>query len=135
MSADAAALARRWFEEVWNQRRAETVDELLSPTSTCEADGGPLTGPDEFRTRLLEPFLAAFPDVHVTVEDVVSDESRAVVRWTATATHTGPGLGLTPTGRRVTMRGLSWITVEDGRLGLGWQYTNIPDVLRSLATP
>ena len=62
MSHDNTALARRWFEEVWNQRRTETIDEVLTPDSVCQSTGGLLRGQDEFRNRAYLPLTSAFPD-------------------------------------------------------------------------
>src|SRR5438477_11465063 len=135
MSADNIAVVRRWFEEVWNQRRAETIDELLAPGAVCHTDDGPITGPGEFRDRQFAPFTAAFPDVRVTVEAAVAAGDEVVVRWTATGTHHGEGLGFGPTGRAVSFRGMTWVRVRGGKLAEGWQCSNIPEVLRGLAAP
>jgi predicted ester cyclase len=132
MADDVASVARRWFEEVWNQRREATIDELLTPESVCYADDGRLVGPQDFRERMYVPFQAAFPDVQVTIEDVLATGDQAVVRWTATATHLGPGLEMAPTGRPITFRGMTWMRVAGGKLMEGWQCSNIPEALRTL---
>jgi steroid delta-isomerase-like uncharacterized protein len=133
MSAENIAVARRWFDEVWNQRRGETIDELTSSDSVCYADDGPIVGPQQFRERMLYPFLGAFPDLKVQVEDIIGQGDQVVVRWKATANHTGSGLGFAPTHRTVHFRGLTWIEVRDGKFAQGWQSSNIPEVLRGLA--
>lgn len=132
---DVIGLARRWFDEVWNQRRVETIDELLSPRSVCHGEGGPVTGPDEFRERMYAPLLAVFPDVSVTIDDILGMGDQAVIRWTATGTHTGNGLGLHPTGKLVTFEGITWIHARDGKLLQGWQSSNIAESIRRLAEP
>jgi steroid delta-isomerase-like uncharacterized protein len=133
MSAENVALVRRWFEEVWNQRRGETIEELVPADSVCFADGGPIRGPVEFRQRQYEPFLAAFPDLQVQVDGAIGQGDDVVVRWTATATHTGPGLGMPPTGRTVTFHGMSWVVVRDGKFHEGWQSSDVMEVTRGLA--
>ena len=132
MSQDNVALARRWFEEVWNQRRAGTIDEWLATESVCHADDGPIRGPQEFRARLHEPLLGAFPDIHVEVEGVLSQGDQVVVRWRSTGTHHGGGLGIPPTNQPVTLRGITWLRIQDGKLMEGWQHSNIPEVIRGL---
>jgi steroid delta-isomerase-like uncharacterized protein len=133
MSPDYAALVRRWFEEVWNQRRAQTVDELLTAESVCHLEDGDITGPQEFRQRVVEPFLAAFPDLRVTVEGVLADGDAVAVRWSAAGTHRGDRPGVPPTGRAVSFRGLTWVRVREGQLLEAWQSSNIPEVVRGLA--
>ena len=135
MVNDNIALVRRWFEEAWNQRSEKVIDELMTPESICYADDGPMKGPAEFRARQYLPFLAAFPDLRVVVEDIIGQEDQVVVRWSATGTHSGDGLGLPPTHRPVTFRGLSWIRVRNGKFHEGWQSSNIPEQLLSLAAP
>ena len=127
-----AQTAIRWFEEVWNQRREATIDELLSSRSVCHTENGPIVGPEQFRSGMYGPFLAAFPDLKVTVEDVLAERDRAVVRWSARGTHTGGGLGILPTGRSVAIQGMTWVTVVDGQLGEGWQFSNLAEVVQSL---
>jgi predicted ester cyclase len=133
MANEIVAVARRWFEEVWNQRRAETIDELLTPESVCHAEDGPITGLDEFRQRMYAPLLAAFPDIRVTIEDTLAEGSQAVVRWTATATHSGNGFGIGPTGKAVSFQGITWLRIVGGKLMEGWQQSNITETIRTLA--
>jgi steroid delta-isomerase-like uncharacterized protein len=127
------SIARRWFEEVWNQRRAATIDELLTPASVCHGEEGPITGQDDFRERLHVPLLSALPDIRVVIEDTLVEGCQVVVRWTATGTHTGDGLGIPPSGRAVSFRGITWLRIENGKLMEGWQSSNLPETLRSLS--
>jgi predicted ester cyclase len=132
MSAENIAVVRRFFEEVWNQRRAETIEELLDEESVCQSDLGELRGPAGFRAMQYEPFLAAFPDARVTIEGIMAVGDEVAVRWSADATHTGGAMEMAPTGRPVRMEGVSSIQVRDGKLGVGWQWSNIPTLLASL---
>jgi predicted ester cyclase len=132
MPHDNVALVRRWFEEVWNQRRAQTIDELITPESVCYLDDGPMRGPEEFKARQYDPFVAAFPDLRVEVEATIAQGDQVVVRWSAVGSHTGDGLGFRATHERVTFRGMSWIRVQDGKMMEGWQSSNIPEVVRGL---
>lgn len=68
MIQDLTALGRRWFEEVWNRRRTETIDELMHPEVRGLIEGGVINNREEFKTARTA-LLAAFPDLHVTVED------------------------------------------------------------------
>jgi steroid delta-isomerase-like uncharacterized protein len=133
MADPVADVARCWFEQVWNQRRAETIDELLTSNSVCYGDDGPLIGPQAFRERMYAPFLAAFPDLRVTVEGVVAEGDHAVVRWSAEGTHTGGGLGFGPSGKAIAFRGITWLRIDGGKLAEGWQHSNIPEVPRTLS--
>src|SRR5438309_1132814 len=109
MADESSAVVHRWFQEVWNERRAEAIDELMTADSVCYTDDGPMRGPQEFVQRQHAPFLAAFPDLRVVIEATLAQGEQVVVRWTATGTHTGAGLGFPATGAAVTFRGISWI--------------------------
>jgi steroid delta-isomerase-like uncharacterized protein len=135
MAARNAEIARRWFEEVWNQRREETIDELVTDDSLCFTDNGVIRGAQQFREQMYLPFINAFPDIRVNVEEIICQDDKVVVRWTASGSHSGNGLGFAGTGRPALFRGLTWIEVRDGKFAQGWQSSNIPEVVRSLATP
>ncbi|WP_422928676.1 ester cyclase [Singulisphaera sp. PoT] len=132
MAGKGETVLERWFEEVWNQRRLDTIHELLTSESVCIVDDGPIKGPEEFRQRVFDPFLAAFPDLKVEVKGVISDGDQVAVRWEATGTHTGEMPGLKASQKPVEFRSITWSRVVDGKLAEGWQSSNIPEVFRSL---
>ncbi|MFO0957032.1 MAG: ester cyclase [Isosphaeraceae bacterium] len=135
MSHRYRTILHRWFDEVWNQRLESSIEEMVCDDSVCYADGSAMVGPREFRERQFAPFIAAFPDLKVEVLSILTDNDEAAVHWKATGTHTGEGLGFPPAGRSADFSGVSWIQFRDGKFSLGWQYTNIGDVIRALATP
>jgi steroid delta-isomerase-like uncharacterized protein len=119
---DAATLMRRWFEEVWNEGRAESIDELFPEHAVLwgvSRMGVASQGPAEFK-EFHKALRAAFPDVHIELEDVVQEGDMAFARWTATMTHSGDGLGMAPTGRALHLSGMSALRVHDGKLVEGW---------------
>lgn len=114
-------LARRWFDEVWNGRQPEVVHELIAPEGVGHLPSGDVVGPEPFLERVYRPFLAAFPDLHIAIEDTLGDEDDIAVRWYATGSHTGePFLGIPASGRRISLRGITWIRYRDGRMVEGW---------------
>jgi steroid delta-isomerase-like uncharacterized protein len=133
MSHDNVTIVRRWFEEIWNHRREQTIDELLAAESICHAEDGPIRGAQEFKERQYVPFITAFPDLRIEVEAIVGQGDQVVVRWSAVGTHRGHGVGCPPTDQPVTLRGITWVIVRDGQMREGWQHSNIPEVIRRLA--
>lgn len=122
MVEENLALVRRWFEEVWNQKRSETIRELLS--ADCVAHGTSETGGDlhgvegflEFQARQ----VSAFPDMHIVVEDCFGMGDKVVVRWSATMHHRGNGLGIEPTGAEVKITGMGIARIENGKVKETW---------------
>jgi steroid delta-isomerase-like uncharacterized protein len=126
-----AALARRWFEEVWNARREETVYELMAPVCEGHLEGLEVGGPDDFAAAR-KTLLEAFPDFGVTVEDVIEQGDEVAVRWSATGTHRGESLGFPASNRPAAFRGITWMTFRDGRMVAGWDAWNQGRLLQEL---
>jgi steroid delta-isomerase-like uncharacterized protein len=127
-------LARRWFEDVWNQKRDAAVRELLAPGAPAHMEGAELVGPEQFlqaRTALLD----AIPDIRVTVEATVADGDDVVVRWSAQGTHRGDGLGVPASRRSAAFRGMTWMRFANGRIVEGWDCWNLGKLLQELAAP
>jgi steroid delta-isomerase-like uncharacterized protein len=120
-AAQAEALVRRWFELIWNQRRLDAIDELASPDGVLHAEGQELRGRAALRRRAAEVH-AAFSDIVMKIEDITVHNGVVICRWRATFTHTGPWLGIPPTGKRGVVCASTWIRVEDGWLTEGWDY-------------
>jgi predicted ester cyclase len=131
--SNAGALGRRWFEEVWNARRDDAIDELLTPDSIGHIEGGDWRGPEGFR-KMKAFFLSALPDVHIEIEDVLCEGDRAAVRWHAYGTHSGDGFGFAATNNRIDVRGTTWLIVRDGKIVEGWDTWNLEGMLSSLRT-
>jgi steroid delta-isomerase-like uncharacterized protein len=119
MSTENKALVRRWFDQVWNRGRTETIDEILSERSVVHGLGPQLRGPAEFK-----PFHAAyrdaFPDVNIQIEHLVAEGDLVAVHWKATATHKGGGLGFAATNKPVTFGGMALVRVEGNKVVEGW---------------
>ena len=109
------AVARSYFEALAARDREATAA-LRSPEWIGDviALGVVLRGPDEGRA-LFEELYGAFPDLEITIEDVIADGDRAAVRWRMVGTHTGTPLqGVEATGKRVETRAVDWLDIEDG---------------------
>jgi predicted ester cyclase len=121
MPFDNKALSRRWFDEVWNKRNRQAIYELSHPDVTTYglADGEKAIGIPGF-LPFFDRFVATFPDIHITVEDVIAEGDKTAIRLTATGTHTGDAMGIAPTGRRVKLTGLIMVRWKDGQIIEGW---------------
>ena len=117
---DYVALSRRWFEEVWNEGKLETVHQLAAPNLTAYGQGTqPIRGPDAF-LEFVHMIRGAFPDVKLNVEEAFGSGDRVVVRWSATMTHKGNHLGIAATNKPVHLTGITVIHWQDGKVVEGW---------------
>ena len=115
-------LMRRWFQEVWNEGRMETIHDLLHPDAVARGQRGAeaeIRGPQEFE-KFVREIRAAFPDMKMKVEDVFGVGDKVVLRWSAVMTHTGDGLGFPASGRTVRSRGITIARIVDGKIVEGW---------------
>ncbi len=122
MSDENIQLMRRWFQEVWNEGRVETVYELLSPDAVARGQRGAeaeIRGPEEF-AKFVREIRGTFPDIKVTVEDVFGSNDKVVLRWSGVMTHTGDAMGLPASGRTVHSRGITIARIADGKIVEGW---------------
>ena len=123
MERQYETLMHQWFDEVWNEKREAAIDEMLSEETVHHGLGGvegePVRGIENFKS-FHRNFLQVFPDLQVTVEDVVSDGEKMAARYTARGTHAGDGLGIAPTNRTVEFTGSGICSVKDGKFVEVW---------------
>jgi steroid delta-isomerase-like uncharacterized protein len=115
-------LMRRWFREVWNEGRMQTVHDLLSADAVGVGQGeqdAKIHGPAEF-VSFVERIRGAFPDINVVVEDAFGARDKVVVRWSATMTHRGEQLGVPATGKPVRISGITIVRIRNGQIVEGW---------------
>jgi steroid delta-isomerase-like uncharacterized protein len=134
---DNKTLVRRWFEEVWNRRLRVSIDELMSPDAVVYglAEGqGPVKGHDGF-VPFFERFVSAFPNIRITVDALVAEGDTTVARISATATHTGDGLGIAATNRPVNLTGIVWARWRDGKIIEAWNEFDALGMMQQLTGP
>ena len=119
MSAENKALVLRWFEEVWNQRRAAAIDEMLAPGAVVHGLGADLRGPEGFKS-FHTTFLEAFPDLRVKIDDMVAEGEQVALRFTADVVHGGGSLGFAATNRPARFTGMAIARIKDGKIVEGW---------------
>jgi steroid delta-isomerase-like uncharacterized protein len=120
MSTEAnKTLVRRYYDEVHNGRNYDLVDELVA-ADFKEHDPlpGQRTGRAGMKDR--EKMLADNLDVRFTVEDVIAEGDKVVVRWRNHGTHIGEFLGIPPTGKEFSVQGVNVYRIEGEKLAEGW---------------
>src|SRR4051812_33291018 len=120
MSEANKAVAIRWFEEVWNQKRRDTIDELLLPEAVLYEGGRESVGPAGFYP-FYDRMWAAFSEMKLQIGDIFAEGEMVCVRWSCSMRHTGPGLGMPPTGKQLETTGMSIVRVTNGKFSAGWQ--------------
>jgi len=112
----------RWFDELWNKGRLEVIDELTGDDVVAWGQAGhgeALKGSAAFR-GYAESLHKSFSHIQMTVDDLISEDDKVVVRWTVQMVHTGDGLGFAPTCKQVEFSGITVAIIRDGKLVEGW---------------
>jgi steroid delta-isomerase-like uncharacterized protein len=125
------ALVRRYFDEALNGRQVDVVDELAA-IDFQEHD--PLPGQREGREGLKDrvSMLVEGLDPTFTIDDLIAEGDRVVVRWTNSATHSGTFLGIPPTGRSCRFAGIDIFRLDGGQLVEHWHVVDQLTMLQQL---
>jgi steroid delta-isomerase-like uncharacterized protein len=117
MTGDSKAIVRTLYDEVWNKRRLELVDEIISTSHALHDPNvsGSAVGPEAYK-RQVTRFIMAFPDLRFSIEDIVVEKEKVAVAWSITGTHKGEFLGIAPTNKRVSVEGITISHIADGKI-------------------
>ena len=119
MSEQNKTLARRWFEDLFSRGDLDAADEILGAEFVDH-----LTHEDERGLEELKDYVSiyrtAFPDIEDTVEEIVAEADKVVVRWRSRGTHQGEFMGVAPTGRDVTFTGMRLFRFAENKIAESW---------------
>jgi steroid delta-isomerase-like uncharacterized protein len=111
---------------------SKTIDEVVAPDALIST---PLpieaTGADLLK-EVFGRLHRAFPDLHITIEDLIAEGDKVVARDTVTGTHQGEYMALPPTGKSVTYNEIFIVRFADGRIAETWGVVDVLSQLRQL---
>jgi steroid delta-isomerase-like uncharacterized protein len=110
---------------------SQTIDEVFDPDvkqhSPFEA-----TGVQTLKEMVFARLYRAFPDLHITVEDVIAEGDKVVERDTVTGTHQGEYMGLPPTGKSVAYSEIFIMRFVNGRIAEIWGVVDVFSLMKQL---
>jgi predicted ester cyclase len=77
-------------------------------------------------------FAAAFPDWQTTIEDLIAEGGKVVLRGVGRGTHRGPSMGIAPTGKQVAVPGIHIMHIADGQTAEHWAQADDLGMMRQL---
>ena len=128
-----ARTARRDLNDLWSRGDLQVVEENHDPSFVWHVNGVRHAGADSYKA-FVSSYREALPDLEVEVVDLVSQDDRVVVRWTARGTQSGPmpRRGLEATGRRAEVDGFTLYRFQKGRVVELWTTWNEYGFLQQL---
>ena len=117
---------------MFNEGQLDKLEELLSPYYVFhDAPPGTPKGPDAIK-QVVTMFRGAFPDLKITIEDMIAEGDKVCARATTRGTHKGTLFGIPGTGKVVTMTGLTMVTIIDGRLVESWVKNDVMGLMKQI---
>jgi steroid delta-isomerase-like uncharacterized protein len=135
--AENEAVVRRFWEEVLDPEGGylEGIDEVWAGDLVWHGPAGlgTVRGKEEFK-KIFNLILGGFPDLKVTPEKIITDDNENLVatRYTWRGTHSGAFMGIPPTGRAVTVTGISIYRVADGKIVEEWFQQDLLGLLQQI---
>ncbi len=114
------ALVRRFYDEVFNKQNLAGINDFLDPHIIEHSLPPNLPGGIKGSRQLIGMYLMAFPDLHLTSEDLIAEGDKVASRLTLQGTHKGEFMGIPPTGRQVSVTGIQILRVTSGKIAENW---------------
>ncbi len=133
-TSNRAALAR--FNDAVNSGDpnvlSRAIDELVEPDARIRTPVPTQANGAQLLKDVFGKLHRAFPDLRVTLEDLIAEEDKVVGRNSVTGTHRGEYMGIPPTGRSVTYDEIFIARFRDGRIAETWGVVNVLSQMRQL---
>lgn len=122
---DPKQLINRFVEELWNERRLDVADEIFAKDCVTHQlrSGAPMDaatrGPEEIKAHLAD-WMASFPDLRFSIEQMLSEEDRVVTQLLMEGTHQGAWMGIPASGKKMQIRMFTIHRVVLGKIVEDW---------------
>ncbi|WP_458189799.1 ester cyclase [Haladaptatus sp. NG-WS-4] len=134
---DNEAVARRLFEEVWQNHNYDVIDEVVAKDYVLHDPSMPEEEASEWPSgregyRMMAEMGSGIIDGPLEVEQIVPGGDNVVIRWKQTGTHVGEMGNIEPSNEEVTITGIEIDRFEDGQLAETWQEVNMMGMLMQI---
>lgn len=118
--ADAKTIVRSAIEEPW-KGNWDVVDEFFAPSyiGYDPSQPEPIRGPEGVKANFRQ-YIDAFEGAQIEVDSQIAEGDIVATRWTGRGTHTGEIAGIAPTGKEITVSGLTYSRLEGGQIVEEW---------------
>lgn len=115
------SIARRWIEDGWNKHNVNIIDDLYTPDVVQYDPATPgIVDSAEALKQYISRLLTAFPDIQITLDDLVAEGDKVFLRFTARGTHLGLFMDVPPSGRSATVAGMLLFHFKNSKIDTVW---------------
>ena len=133
MSNENKAIVRRFAEEVVAGGALDKIPELFAPGFVAHDPANPeRLGGVEGARAFVAMLHGGLSDLRYVIEDLIGEGDRVVYRWSLRGTHTGPFMGVPPTGKSLELAGIDIFRLLDGKIIESWVVADASGLLRQL---
>ena len=133
MSAEEnKALVRRYVEEFVDRSNFDLSDELFPPDFVQYGASPDQDAGVEDLKQFFVMLHSGFPDFQTTLEDLISEGDKVVLRFTFHGTHQGEFMGIAPSGKQVTMSGIDIVRIADGKIVEMWNQEDVLGMMQQM---
>ncbi len=126
------SIVRRWVEEGWNKGNPAVIDQLYAPDYIQHEPPPETVNSSDALKQYASMLLTAFPDLHLTIEDLIAEGDKVVWRLNSKGTHKGPFMGIPATGKTASITGIVIFRLENSRIMEGWVNIDTLGLLQQL---
>jgi steroid delta-isomerase-like uncharacterized protein len=134
-AAENKEVIRRLVKEIWNQGDASAIDRYFAATFRNHNPNLPFVTDRSSFAEWVAATRYSFPDGVTQIDSLVAEGDLVVARWTMRGSHRGTFNGISPTGRMVTLSGITFYHLLAGQVIECWWMTDSYGLLKQLGTP
>jgi steroid delta-isomerase-like uncharacterized protein len=126
------SIVRRWIEEGWNKGNLAVIDQVYDPNFVQHEPAPETVNSSEALKQYVGAYLTAFPDLNLSIEDLVAEGDRVVWRFQSSGHQNGPFMGIPATGKSGSITGLVMFRLENSRIVEAWVNIDALGLLQQL---
>jgi len=127
-------VVRRAIQEVWNEKKAESIQLYYDPGYTAHYESDVISGLDNWVNHFYSQVADSIPDFRAEIEEITARDDIVVMRWSATGTQKIEMFGVEPSGHKLELSGIAWIKLQNLKMIETWNSWSLQHLVQQLLT-